>query len=262
VANLARRLAGELLDVLEFTAREVSRGLSHGTQRVATEVDKAATAFADAERKLAREARGLHGDESGVPSFPRPGHPRMPGEPEHVAAPAGHATHAHPTADRPAHVDPVRVPPTFRPGPIPTHGPAADLVPEGYRPYGNLSEQEFYEKFLVGRPPRWRYPKDDGFADGVSWPNSLRPGDVLDRFGGTQGTFASPAGVGFEQRALPPSSLAEPYHRYVVTKKGLPDTISEGLAAPAFAQPGGGVQLKFDRPIQWYLDNGYLEELE
>lgn len=75
------------------------------------------------------------------------------------------------------------------------------------------------------------------------------------------------------ERAIPPTDL-DPMsrqlglHRYEVVE---PFTVYEGPIAPAFGQPGGGVQqfvdgrlLGSDLPpgtrvdVQWLLDNGYL----
>ncbi|WP_419148999.1 TNT domain-containing protein, partial [Pseudomonas syringae] len=39
-------------------------------------------------------------------------------------------------------------------------------------------------------------------------------GTKLDRYGGPQGSFLSPQGVPFEQRALAPGSKAEEYYQY------------------------------------------------
>jgi hypothetical protein len=47
---------------------------------------------------------------------------------------------------------------------------------------------------------------------------------------------------------------------YEVTKP-LPDSVTQGDVAPWFEQPGGGTLFYFDKPIQWYLDNGYLREI-
>jgi hypothetical protein len=44
--------------------------------------------------------------------------------------------------------------------------------------------------------------------------------------------------------------------------KPLPEGVTEGKIAPWFEQPGGGIQYKFDHPIEWYLDKGYLKDLD
>lgn len=242
MSNVARRLAIELVDALEFTAREVSRGLSAGTKRLATEIDKAATTFAEAESKLARDAGGLHTEDGAGPRPAVPGSVRSPGASTHVDLPS--------------------VPAWRRPGEIPTAGPASTLIPPTYDRFGGLSQQEFYDRFYDPVEQNWRYPPDDGFDGGVQLPNTLAEGDTLDRFGDADGFYASDEGLPFDQRSLPPSSLAYPYQRYEVTSKGLPEGVTEGPIAPWFGQPGGGVQYKFDKPIQWYVDHGHLKVVE
>lgn len=248
MSNLGRRLAAELVDALEFTAREVSRGLSEGTKRVAAEVEKAAAAYAEAEARLARDAGGLRGDGDGGGA----GHPPGGGRP--------------PAPDRP-HVDLSTVPAWSRSRALPTDPRAAELVPSSYRPHGGLTEQEFFDAHWNEAENRWWNPGErpgdpdrDGFAGGLSRPNQLAPGSVIDRFGGTNGEYASPAGTGFEERALPPSALGRPLVRLRVTQP-LPETVLEGPVAGAYEQPGGGVQYKFPQPIQSYIGD-FLEEIE
>src|SRR5206468_3326275 len=118
-------------------------------------------------------------------------------------------------------------------------------IPRDYRPYGDLSRQEFYDTHY--NPDQWgpgkgdwEYPKDDGF-DGPRSPNTLQEGDVIDRYGRESGRYTSPAGTNFEDRGLPPTNLTQEYHQYRV-RKPLPPDVTEGRIAPAFEQEGGGVQ--------------------
>ncbi len=39
-----------------------------------------------------------------------------------------------------------------------------------------------------------------------------------------------------------------------------PFRVQSGITLPWFGAPGGGIQYKTYRPIQWYLDEGYLME--
>lgn len=146
-------------------------------------------------------------------------------------------------------------------GRIPASGPESRLFRHDYDRYGGMDPDDYLVKHwdADARPPTWRYPPHHGF-DGPALPNTMKPGTVIDRFGSGRGEFASPAGTPFEQRALPPSSVGQEYHRYVV-RKPLPKGVKEGFVAPAFEQPGGGVQFQFDLPIQWYVDHHYLEEI-
>ncbi len=89
----------------------------------------------------------------------------------------------------------------------------------------------------------------------------MEVGDVIDRYGLADGSFASPSGTPFDERALPPSSVGSEYTQYEVLKP-LPEGVTEGSIAPWFEQPGGGVQYVFDHPISWYVENGYLRGLD
>lgn len=150
-----------------------------------------------------------------------------------------------------------------RGGDIPTTGPAADLFPDDYRRFGDLTEDEFLDTYWDPAAREgdggWRYPDEEGFA-GPAIPHRLQVGDVIDRFGPADGRYLSPADTPFDQRAIPPSSVASPYTQYRVLRE-LPDAVLEGRIAPWFEQPGGGLQYKFDEKISWYLREGYVEEI-
>ncbi|WP_157875899.1 TNT domain-containing protein [Streptacidiphilus griseoplanus] len=125
----------------------------------------------------------------------------------------------------------------------------------GYRRLGGLTPVEFLSRWWdptkdVGRGD-WRYPPDNGFehaTDGrvIAAPLTLHPGQMVDRFGDEFGSFLAPAGAKYAGRALPPSNLdtVDPrypfnYHLYRVAKD---TTVCAGPQAPAFEQPGQGVQ--------------------
>lgn len=76
------------------------------------------------------------------------------------------------------------------------------------------------------------------------------------------GHYLGPKGTPYEQRALAPGAKAEAYHEYEVIK---PLPVIQGKIAPAFEQPGGGVQMlpnmKERVDIQWLLDNKYIREV-
>ncbi len=48
-------------------------------------------------------------------------------------------------------------------------------------------------------------------------------------------------------------------HQYVVIK---PLPVKTSVTAPAFNKVGGGIQYKTEESIQYYLDEGYLEEVD
>lgn len=138
---------------------------------------------------------------------------------------------------------------------LPTRGLLGNIL-KGYDRLGGLTAVEFLNRWWdpaadAGQGD-WRYPKDDGFAHDahgvVAAPLLLQAGQnlMVDRFGAEAGRFLSPAGAKYGQRAIPPSSLntIDPrypydYHLYRVAKDV---TVCAGPAAPAFEQPGGGVQ--------------------
>ena len=142
----------------------------------------------------------------------------------------------------------------FGPVHLPKTGVLGGIL-SGYQRFGQLTPVEFLNKWWnptadFGRGD-WRYPPDQGFAHNntgqvIAGPVTLHAGDLVDRFGDEFGRYLAPAGAKFAQRALPPSNLntSDPrypynYHLYRVVK----DTVlCAGPQAPAFEQPGQGVQ--------------------
>lgn len=90
----------------------------------------------------------------------------------------------------------------------------------------------------------------------------LSVGTKLDRYGSPDGAFLSPHGTPYDQRSLAPGSRGNDYYEYEVVK---PLPVIRGEIAPAFNQPGGGVQIlpKFtDRVnVEWLVRNGYLRRV-
>jgi len=89
--------------------------------------------------------------------------------------------------------------------------------------------------------------------------NTLPVGTKLDRYGGPQGSFLSPQGVPFEQRALAPGSKAEEYYQYEVLR---PLPVIQGEIAPAFGELGRGTQILPDLSerfnVERLVKEGYL----
>lgn len=164
----------------------------------------------------------------------------------------------HPTPGRPprGNVDMDDVPPYARPRNPDRTGPDGHLYPDDFHPTGRMNQQEFYDRYWNPDTGSWNYPPDNGFA-GPPSSTTLEPGDVIDRFGPRTGTYVSPEGIPFDQRALPPSSANFNYERYRVVRPM--DDVLEGDIAPWFEQPGGGWQYHLPHDVQWYIDHGYLE---
>ncbi len=81
----------------------------------------------------------------------------------------------------------------------------------------------------------------------------------IDRYGSPFGTFASPEGTPFGQRALPAAHQSLPYTVYEVTRP-IPN-VQAGLSEPWFCQPGMGVQYELPTSVQDLLDSGHLAEV-
>nr|WP_240897256.1 TNT domain-containing protein [Kineococcus vitellinus] len=91
-------------------------------------------------------------------------------------------------------------------------------------------------------------------------------GDAFDRIGGEGGGFLGvPPGTPYAQRSLAPYSLGADAHAYTFTGK-LPEDVRIEVSriAPAFGQPGGGVQARFVDPhgeeysVEWLKGKGVL----
>mgnify|MGYP000908663356 len=89
----------------------------------------------------------------------------------------------------------------------------------------------------------------------------LERGVLLDRVGEPVGSFLAPAGTAFDARALAPGAGASNVYVYEVIKP-----LPEGEIAPAFGQPGEGVQILPNVGtrvnVQWLLDNDYIVRVE
>ncbi|MFJ3337294.1 TNT domain-containing protein [Streptomyces sp. NPDC086766] len=137
---------------------------------------------------------------------------------------------------------------------LPTRGLLGEIL-EGYDRLGGLTAVQFLNTWWD--PTRdagqgdWKYPEPDGFAlddqqQPIATELELHQGQLIDRFGAETGKFLSPAGAKYGTRAIPPSNLnthdpryPHDYHLYRVAKDF---KVCAGPAAPAFEQPGGGIQ--------------------
>ncbi|MFC0863975.1 TNT domain-containing protein [Sphaerimonospora cavernae] len=171
---------------------------------------------------------------------------------------------------------------------LPTRGPLGEIV-RGYTLYGGLPPTDFLDRYFNEQTDFYNYPPDFGFAHPEGFGNAkpivytklLPVGYKVDRFGGESGAFLSPLGTPYSQRALPPSNLNTfsgdlahkcSYHAYKVIRAFRVDA---GPIAPAFQQPGEGLQLhtlakyipgapandQGEVSVGWLADNGYLARL-
>jgi len=150
-------------------------------------------------------------------------------------------------------------------GPMPTElGPLGDEIPASSLAKDRLGDPDCpgcgYTspelKKLKALVPY--YPPNRGF-DGRPVKTTLEPGTIVDRYGGTGGSFASPRGTPPWARSLPYGAENRPLNTYEVVK---PLEVDAGRAVPWFGQPGGGIQYDFGRSIQELIDSGYLKPLQ
>jgi hypothetical protein len=153
----------------------------------------------------------------------------------------------------------------------------------GYWRFAGLSPAKFlaiyWDPAAGGGTGGWRYPPDNGFVVGpdgraVEGPEDLWPGQRIDRYGRETGRFLAPFGALYAQRAIPPSSLDDDpphncdYHAYEVLRTF---RVQAGPTAPAFGQPGWGVQYLLDGSlvegsprqltVAWLVGHAYLRTL-
>lgn len=104
------------------------------------------------------------------------------------------------------------------------------------------------------------WPASGGFL-GDTVETTLKPGAVVDRYGGPGGSYVSPKGTPFGNRGLPAYyENAKPYYQYEVVQ---PVTVRGGTVAlaPAFGGGGGGVQYQFGTSVQDLIDSGVLKQV-
>ncbi|KAF2404465.1 hypothetical protein EJ06DRAFT_526545 [Trichodelitschia bisporula] len=159
--------------------------------------------------------------------------------------------------------------PRLGPVALPTGIPLAAVAGSAstYHRFGGLCPGDYLAKW-TGFDGLYVYPGSSGFAlDTAGRPMAgnltLSAGTLLDRFGSEYGSFMSPAGAPYAQRALPPTNLnaasgaAYPfnYHVYAVAR---PLVVLAGPIAPWFGQPAMGVQFQMLKAVGGLVDDGYL----
>lgn len=121
---------------------------------------------------------------------------------------------------------------------------------------GLYMANNFFNSIHVNASWLGYWPSNNGFS-GPTQSVTLQQGTVIQRIGGTGGTFVSPY-------YTDPMSLSLPYHQmsnmanptmYVVNQ---PITVTAGQAAPWFGQYGGGTQYLLPQTIQELINSGIL----
>lgn len=101
------------------------------------------------------------------------------------------------------------------------------------------------------------YPPDDGFLGGYSETTTIRPGTVINRYGGEYGKYFSNTSGTPENLALPPANDGALIQYRVI--KSFP--VRGGIAAPYYGKPGLGVQFLSPKSIEWLRINKYIKKL-
>lgn len=86
----------------------------------------------------------------------------------------------------------------------------------------------------------------------------LKAGTRVDRFGADAGTFAAPVGTPLSQRAMRQGAENAPYSVFELQQD---ITVRGGITAPAFGQPGGGIQYQFPSSMASLLESGAIRRL-
>ena len=153
--------------------------------------------------------------------------------------------------------------------------PKREVYVKHYNVYSKLDEKG-NPKWVDLETGYFKWPDEDGFVldatgKAIKETKKLNVGTILDRFGSNKGGyFMSPMDsngnpFAWEKRSLIPQSdkVADPsvqYHRYRVIKEF---DVEAGEIAPAFEQPGGGVQYIIKgKDIQTLIYEGYLVEIK
>lgn len=143
---------------------------------------------------------------SPVPATPDiPSDQNTPKCPNYCAGTAYNASLAHTYVCGDSRLGPRRLPKGITLG---------DLV-NTYDRFGGLCPGQFLAKWYDSSAGSWIYPPQAGFqlnSGGVPIEGTmtLPAGFMLDRFGSEYGTYTSPQGAPYMQRALPPSNLDTP----------------------------------------------------
>lgn len=128
--------------------------------------------------------------------------------------------------------------------------PAVQKMPKAFQDQYRSAEANGWKLPPPHAKDGYWYPPNNG---GIGTPKvtKLEAGANIDRFGSEKGSYLSPAGTPFSQRALPkvdintPPSKIPAYNAYMVTKRGAANLrVEESKIAPWFGEPGGGTQYR------------------
>jgi len=102
------------------------------------------------------------------------------------------------------------------------------------------------------------FPPNNGALGGYTTTITLQPGTIISRYGPLTGSFVAPENVPLPNRSMRSTTDSQSLNRYEVVKP-IPG-VEASVAAPAFGQPGGGIQYRLPAPVGHYL-GAYLREI-
>ena len=133
---------------------------------------------------------------------------------------------------------------------------------ELYLKYKDVFDNPKYYNQKTGEinwPGQHRDKNIDGFLNGEFNEVTLKLGEKIDRYGSDYGSFASPEGISYGQRALAPGTNLKPYSVFEVIK---PMKVKTGETAPWFNETGGGIQYVLPDIIDELLDAGVIRRVK
>lgn len=102
------------------------------------------------------------------------------------------------------------------------------------------------------------WPDNDGFMH-KPVQTVLKPGTRIDRFGGDRGRFVAAQGTPLAQRSMRMGADKAPYSVFEVQSDL---QVRGGITAPAFGQPGGGIQYTLPESVRSLLEAGVIRRTE
>ena len=103
------------------------------------------------------------------------------------------------------------------------------------------------------------WPPNNGAVEGSNEVVVLEVGTQIDRYGSEDGYFTAATDTPYEQRSCAPGSDQKPYHQYEVLKPI--EGVEQGITAPWFDEPGGGVQYMMPSTLEELVNQGFLKRI-
>lgn len=129
----------------------------------------------------------------------------------------------------------------------------ANAMAAGYSSQKSVGTESWYKK-----DGSINYPPNNGAVVGTEKTMSLKPGDIIGRYGiiGDKSKFVTQTGADPSKLSLPPTTDPKIYQEFVVVKE-IPQTIQAKIA-PWGNSVGGGIQYELSIPIKELIREGYI----